>query len=293
MADPEIVVLHAGRRVALYRLAEGKGERTIVFCHPAPGAANFDPNPEETAKRPVSLIAVDRPGYGASEPVTGDEWAGVESAADDLAQVLQQMNVGPVGVAGWSAGGRIALALAARHPDLVDRVVILATPAPDEAVPWIPPEQKEGLVALRGRPPAEVHSLMAAQLAAMVPPDAPPDALLELLGRTPADDGALSLPGASERLNRMMDAAFAQGMTGLAADDAGYTLRPWGFEPAEVQAKTLCLYGAQDPVAGSPHGRWWQKHLPNARLEMVPGAGHLLVIPLWRRVLSHLAPARR
>jgi pimeloyl-ACP methyl ester carboxylesterase len=56
-----------------------------------------------------------------------------------------------------------------------------------------------------------------------------------------------------------------------------------------VVAKTL-LYGSVDPVAGSRHGAWWQKRLPNARLEVVPGAGHLLILPMWARTLSHLAP---
>ena len=59
------------------------------------------------------------------------------TAADDLAGVLDCLPVERVGVVGWSAGGRVALALAARRPDLVDRVVVLATPAPDEEVPRI------------------------------------------------------------------------------------------------------------------------------------------------------------
>jgi pimeloyl-ACP methyl ester carboxylesterase len=292
MEVPEMVTLASGRKVAVHRLAEQPDGRTIVFCHAAPGAGNFDPNPEESAKRPLTLLAVDRPGYGLSEAVTGETWASVGAAADDLAEVLRQMKVEQAGVVGWSAGGRVALALAARHPGLVDRVAILATPAPDEEVPWIPLEHKQGLAALRGRPAAEVHNALAAQLGAMVPPDAPPEAMLELLGQTAADEAALALPGAAERLNAMLQTAFAQGMVGLAADIAGYTLQPWGFEPAEVQAKTLCLYGAQDPIAGSRHGSWWQKKLPNARLEMVPKAGHLLVIPMWKRVLSHLAPGK-
>lgn len=76
----------------------------------------------------------------------------------------------------------------------------------------------------------------------------------------------------------------------MAADIAGFSLQPWGFEPGEVQAKTLLLYGAADPVAGHKHASWWHARLPNSRVEMVPAAGHMLVIPLWRRVLSHLAP---
>ena len=291
MQEIDLVTLGSGRRVAVRRLTRGDGRRTVVFCHPAPGAGNFDPNPEETAKREVTLIAVDRPGYGDSDPLPSDRWATVASAADDLAEVLQEMQLGPVGVAGWSAGGRVALALAARRPDLVDRVVILATPAPDELVPWIPPEEKQGLDAMRDLPPAEVHAMLAGQLDEMLS-QGPSEARLAMLGTSPDDEEALAMPGAAGRLVGMLDAAFAQGATGLAADLAGYTLRPWGFEPSQLQAKTLCLYGARDPILSSRHGRWWQANLPQARLEMVPNAGHLLVIPMWKRALSHLAPRR-
>ena len=291
MAHSDLFTLKGGRRVAVHHLVDG-ARHTVVFFHSAPGSGNFDPDPGATAKRQVTLIAPDRPGYGNSDPVSGAEWATVASAADDAAEILQRMKAGPIGAAGWSAGGRVALALAARHPELVDRVVILATPAPDEEVPWIPPEQKQGLEALRGLPPGEVHARLAAQLGQMLPADAPPEAALAMLGRSPADEPALAAPGASERLSAMLQTALAQGMQGLAADLAGYCLRPWGFEPADVQAKTLCLYGAKDAIAGSRHGAWWQKNLPQARLEMVPEAGHLLVILMWQRVLSFLAPGR-
>jgi hypothetical protein len=40
------------------------------------------------------------------------------------------------------------------------------------------------------------------------------------------------------------------------------------------------------------HGRWWQSHIAGSRLETVPGAGHLLIIPMWKRVLSFLAPGK-
>lgn len=59
-----------------------------------------------------------------------------------------------------------------------------------------------------------------------------------------------------------------------------------------VVAKTLLLFGSLDPATGSRHGRAWKKHLANARLEMVPKGGHDLLVPMWGRVLSHLAPGR-
>jgi pimeloyl-ACP methyl ester carboxylesterase len=170
---------------------------------------------------------------------------------------------------------------------------VLATPAPDEEVPWIPPEQQQSLEALRGQPPATVHAALAEQMAAMVPRDPAAPEAVQLLAASSDDNRALETPGARERLGEMLTAAFAQGATGMAADIAGYCLQPWGFEPGDAKAKTLLLYGARDATAGPRHGSWWQERLPDARLEVVPGAGHLLVIPMWERVLSHLAPPTR
>lgn len=116
---------------------------------------------------------------------------------------------------------------------------------------------------------------------------------LSLLAVSAADEAALVMPGARGRLTQMLEAALAQGPAGWTADIAGYSLRPWGFTPAEVQAKTLLLYGSRDPVAGQRHGNWWQRQLPHERLKVAPGAGHLLILTHWQRALSHLAPGAK
>jgi pimeloyl-ACP methyl ester carboxylesterase len=237
----------------------------------------------------VRLLSADRPGYGGSDPVAPGAWATVASAADDLATVLDSLNAGPVGVAGWSAGGRVALALAARRPDLVDRVVVFATPAPDSDVPWIEPQQRNELDRLRGLAPDEVHAELGERLSPLVPEDPHSREALWLLAAGSADEAALAADGVRARLGEQLRAAFAQGARGLAADIAGYCLQPWGFEPRQVRAKTLLLYGSRDVLADPRHGRWWQARLPDAHLEVVPGAGHLVVVPTWARALSHLA----
>lgn len=284
------VLRNNGRRVAVHRLTQGETERTVVFCHIAPGSGAFDPEPEQTRARGITLLAPDRPGYGVSDRMPSGEWASVQSAADDIAAVLDEMQHRSVGVVGWSAGGRVALALAARRPDLVNRVVVVGTPAPHDQVPWIPGEQQAGLDQLREKTPAEAVSALEQQFAQFTPPNVSPVDTLPMLGASDADDGVLAQDGVKGRLLAMLEATFAQGAIGLASDVAGYSLQPWGFEPEAVGAKTLLLYGSSDPVAGPKHGRWWQKHLPNARLEVVPDAGHLLIVQMWGRVLAHLAP---
>lgn len=289
MADVESIVVRDGRRVAVRVLADGGADRTVVFCHPAPGAGTLDPDPEATHARGVRLIAVDRPGYGGSDPVSGDQWATVDSAADDIADVLRRLDVaGPVGAAGWSAGGRVALALAARAPDVVDRVVVIATPAPDDEVPWLPDDYRRAMAAASGSTPAGARRIFAERLAPLA--EVRGEATIDLLGTGDADAAALARPGARLALQAMLVAAFRQGIEGLAADVAGHLMRPWGFDPVEVRAKTLLVYAAQDLVAGPRHGKWWQRHLPFARYEQSPTHGHLVALPAWSRALAHLSP---
>jgi len=184
----------------------------------------------------------------------------------------------------------VALALAARHPDLVDRLVVIAAPAPYDAVPWTPPGGIGEIETLRELGVGEARSRLARYFKRFVPPDGNPPDAIELLTSSPADDEVLARHDVRGRLIEMLNVAFASGAGGPADELTGYLLKPWGFGPADIQAKTLLLYGAKDPVAGSRHGSWWQRHLPNARVEVSPGRGSLAVVPLWGRALSHCAP---
>ncbi len=272
-----------GRRIAVHDLtpAAAADAPVVLLSHAAPGAGGFDPDPAATASRGVRLIGVDRPGYGSSDPIR-DAFATVDAAADDAIAALESVLPAgaTAGVAGWSAGGRVAAAMAARRPDLVRRVAMIGTPAPDEEVPWYPDAHRGGIDALRGLPANEAHAALTAAFAGSTG--------FERLGVGPADEAVLAGDGVVERLTAMLAAADAQGVAGTVADVAGYTLRPWGFDPAEVEADVLLGYGAED-VVGPAHGEWWATVLPHARLEVLPDVGHLLVVPFWRRALDHLA----
>ncbi|WP_345762125.1 alpha/beta fold hydrolase [Diaminobutyricibacter sp. McL0608] len=297
----------SGRRVGVTSLGDPDAERLIVFCHSAPGSSVFDPDPLVTNTRNVHVVALDRPGYGASDPLPAGHWPSITRYADDVAEYLRLVQrdeaaIGvdrprTVGIAGWSAGGRVALAIAARHPELVDRVAIVATPAPNEQVPWIPPALQEMSDELgKHSPDAAIEKLgdqLDGQFGAILGARTDQAIPLDAVGATEADATVLDLPGARDRLERMVRDAFAQGTRGLAADILSYTARPWGFEVAAVNAKTLIVNGQADAIAGNAHATWYQRTIPDARVEMVPNRGHLVIVPAWDRVLAHLAPGTK
>lgn len=299
--------LASGRKLGVTGMGDSVAERIVVLCHPAPGSSVFDPDPDVSSTRGVHILAFDRPGYGSSDPLPDGTWPSITQSADDIAEYLLAMNRDEssiqierprrIGIAGWSAGGRIALAFAARHPDLTERVAIIGTPAPNEAVPWIDPQLQAISDKLATLAPdaalAQLGGMLQGQVDAVNAVDEPGDVPLDLLGAAAVDERALATPGARDRLGRMLKDAYRQGPIGVAADILSYTARPWGFDLADVAAKTLIVNGQADAIAGNAHASWYQKALPDARVEMMPGVGHFAVIPAWDRVLSHLAPGAK
>jgi pimeloyl-ACP methyl ester carboxylesterase len=295
--------LASGRHVGITAHGQPDGDKLVIFCHPAPGASTFDPDPRATGYRTVHLIGLDRAGYGASDPLGSGKWPSVAGYAADIGEYLRTAgNVArdlgihefdSVGVVGWSAGGRVALALAAAHPTLIDRVVVVGTPAPNDEVPWVPQGTLDAMTKVaQGDPDRAIEGmaeLLEGRMGAVIPSDGSEVDIAALLGLGPADEALLELPGVRDRLTEMLHEAFRQGTRGLAADMVSFNLRDWDFDPAAVRARTLLLYGANDPILGREHGDWYAGRIPDSRVEIVPDAGQLAIVPAWDHVLKFLS----
>jgi pimeloyl-ACP methyl ester carboxylesterase len=73
------------------------------------------------------IIAPDLPGSGESEkPPPGRFEYGIESFAEAMADLHAGLALGRTAVVGHGLGGAVALTLAARHPELVERLVLIA-----------------------------------------------------------------------------------------------------------------------------------------------------------------------
>ena len=106
----------------------------------------FDALIEELSDR-FRLIAPDYRGYGGSERKTIDATRGMADFSDDLAALLDALDINqPVDLLGWSAGGNIVMQLAIDHPHRVRRLVLEAGGSPYGF---------GGTTGLDGRPVAE------------------------------------------------------------------------------------------------------------------------------------------
>lgn len=282
-----------GRTIEIHTTGSPDAGHCVVLLHAAPGSGLHDPDPVLTETSDVFLVGVDRPGYGGSDRFPAGTWPTVGAAADDVVAVLDHLGVREAGAAGWSAGGRVALALAARHPDRVRGVAVLGTPTPQHEVPWVPAEQQHLVDELARLSPDEARRGLAEAMGGMFGGKHDDDWWLQLVGTEEADQAVLGNPAHRERLAVMLGHAMAPGIEGMTDDVLAYTSQPWGFEPGDVRQPTLLVYGADDVLVPEPHGRWYEQRLPQAELRMLPDSGHLSVVPAWGQVLQHLTGGLR
>jgi pimeloyl-ACP methyl ester carboxylesterase len=275
------IKLADGRTLALEDRGLAYGS-PVLFLHAAPGSRLLDPDPWSTAGSRVWLLTYDRPGYGASSPMPEGAVPTIAGFADDAAAALDKLRTGPVGVVGWSAGGLVALALAARRPDLVRAVAMVGTPAPEEEVASMDDDHREMVEALR----LDVAAAAGRVAQALAPMATSAKSVLDMVGAGDADDALRNDPVHGPALRNMANEAIRQGVAGIAYDIVATTVAPWGFEPRDVNAPVALWYGEDDELVSPVHGAWWAEVLAAADLRVVPGAGHFLPLVAWKQILA-------
>ncbi len=199
------------------------------------------------------VIAVDLPGRGKSDPVPN---ATVDAYAEIVAKFLDAIGGRRIIVVGHSLGGAVAIALAARQPDAVKGLVLLASCA---KLPRGESAGERWLAFLPG-PLRRILFFSMAQKLLFAPGVAAGAVTLGMqeLRSCPA-----------ETILNDVQAARAMDLTQQAT---------------ALEVPTLVLTGSRDrltPPALSEHLR---ALIPRARLGIIEGAGHMLLLEVPDRV---------
>ncbi len=261
------LILNDGRTLHIYDTGmEGLTHPLTVFWQHGTPNIGAPPQPLFEASRRLNIrwVSHDRPGYGGSSPLPGRD---VASAARDVEQVADALDIEEFAVMGHSGGGPHALACAALLPGRVMGVVSGAGLAPygADGMDYFGSMNPSGAASLR----AAAEGRAAKEAYEATDPEFDPETF------TPADYAALSGPW--KWLSSVVGPAMAHGPGGLIADDLAY-VAPWGFDPAQITAPVLLLHGGQDRVVPSSHGEWLLDHLPTAELWRGPEDGHISVL---------------
>jgi pimeloyl-ACP methyl ester carboxylesterase len=279
-----------GRRLAYDDTGDPDGW-PVVYLHGFPDSRlSRHPDDGVAVRAGVRLLAVDRPGFGASDADGGLDY---RHEADAVIALLDHLGVAQAGALGWSSGGPLALACGARHPERFARIGVIAGNPPVGSDAELTREMDE-LFAARGDVVAELgvegFAAMVAPLAAIpgLDPVAARDLVREGRGSAYLADLA-TVPGLEEQLAVGAVAALPIDLTG-AVEDLRRQVSPWGFELADVAVPVHLWYGTEDAMFRPGVGQWLAARLPHADLHVVDGGSHLCGFTHWSEILTTLRP---
>ena len=261
--EPTRQIEVAGRHFAWRQL--GEGPPLLLINGYAATGADWDPGFLAALAESFEVICPDNRGVGASE--LGEGMLTIDGMAADLEALLDALGIERATVVGWSMGGFLAQRLAARAPERIAALALLATdPGAPDSVPaaaadWARLTDHSGTP--RERATRLISLLFPPSLAAEIDRQ-----FGELVAATQAQLPPQTL--------QAQEAAMAR----WHRDE-----RPSQPTPAKPPP-TLVAHGALDAVIPSANATALAAHWPIAQVEILPGCAHALMAQEPRRLVN-------
>lgn len=198
------------------------------------------------------IIAPDLRGHGDSPAPEGVYT--MDEMADDVTELLETLHITePVVLGGLSMGGYVALSIMARDPQRVRALMLLDTRAGTDAPEAAQKREELAQAVIAAGHPGPVVEAMIPRLFARLTREEHPERV--------------------SPLRTVMERNTARGLAGALR---GMAVRPdRRAELASIRVPTLVLVGEEDVLTPPSEAQALAEAIPQARLEVVPEAGHL------------------
>src|SRR5712692_1310887 len=202
-------------------------------------------------------IALDHRDISDSDPV--EEPYTIADLADDAAAALRALGVQRAHVMGLSLGGFVGLQFAIRHPDQLDKLVLISTSA-GGATHVNPSQEMLARLAPASREHIEVGELARRNYAAIMGPG--------FAENHPQDiDNIVEIA----RYRPIHAPAYMRQLQALLTHDVVQQLEP-------IHAPTLVIHGDVDQLFWSTNGDYLAKHIKGAQHIVYHNVGHVPII---------------
>jgi pimeloyl-ACP methyl ester carboxylesterase len=252
-----------GARIVYRRM--GKGRPLVVLNGFGATSGDWDPSFIDGLASSNDLILVNNRGMGGSSD-DGQPFD-IAKLAEDTAHVIEHLGLERANVMGWSMGGFIAQALALKHADRVDKLVLLSTDCGGIDADLASPEVWSELIDTSGTPNEQARRLLFLLF---------PNDVAESLYRQFGDIVAAARAQLSvELLNRQSAAMDAWHRDGVAS------------QLQEIRVPVLIAIGTEDIVIPPSNALKLANAIPGAWLAQFPHGGHAFMAQ-YPRALADL-----
>jgi pimeloyl-ACP methyl ester carboxylesterase len=274
-----IVTLSDGRDLAYEEYGDRDGFPVLSFHGGLSSRLDAAPAQEAAALMGVRLLSPDRPGIGRSTFQPGRRLLDWPS---DVAQLADALGLERFAVMGWSAGGPYAAVCAARMPTRVTAAALLSSSVPLDAygtTRGLTMEDRLFLFLSRHSP-----RLASTVMKVTIVNASNTRLLREVMHAVPpVDRTVLREWGTADQALAFVREATRQGTMGCVLDYQIFG-DPWGFSLEEITVPVQIWEGSDDSTGPPGYRQFLKRHIPRATLMVVPGEGHLSLLP-------HQAPA--
>jgi len=285
------VSVGVGRHLGYAEFGDPDG-KAVLWFHGTPGSRRQVPLETRrwAAGQGIRLIAVERPGIGASTPHLYQQ---VHDFAADIAALAGTLSLGRFGVIGLSGGGPYALSCAAAMPGKVAAVAVFGGVAPTHGADAPP----GGLV--QKALPAErwlsrCYKPLGTALGMLIRSLHPiADPIFDAVVKFGPSSETVILGELEFRAMFVDDLMLGtrQGRMSSIVHDIILFARPWGFSLQDVRVPVHFWQGTDDPLVPVAHAVAQARRIPGAEVTVCEAQGHLAGLEYTRDALQFILDA--
>jgi pimeloyl-ACP methyl ester carboxylesterase len=220
----------------------------------------------------VKAIAASRPGYGLSDRRRGRT---VAADIDDQTQLLDFFGIEKFISIGWSGGGPHAINMSSDRRSVGAITLAGVGEWGNSDLDFLqgmgPENHEEFGAALAGE--ASIEEWMIKNTPAFKNVTGA-DLITSFGGLIGEADKKALTPEVAEQDAASFRRSLLVSYYGWLDDDLAF-VQPFGFELAKINKPILVWQGDDDFMVPKSHSEWLAKHIPTAKLNFVPGHGHI------------------
>jgi pimeloyl-ACP methyl ester carboxylesterase len=270
------ILLSDGRQIGICEIGDPRG-KLVVFIGGYPGTRWMAHLFNGSALAGVRLVGIDRPGMGLSTFQPG--WT-ITGFSQDVAAVVDALQVERFSVLGWSGGTPHAAACAIQLTERVNACGLIAPMTTPEMSMEGAMQRNRMWVSLAQKAPWSL-GLMVWLLYGRMGHD--PEKFKRMLDNmleeiSPADQEAYATQRVFDTMAQGMAEAFRQGMRGQAYE-ARLLYQPWGFTYGDIHLERVYLWqGEQDQNIPVKVGKAIAGEIDGCQATFLKDEGHISII---------------